>query len=367
MLAAGAYPPGRSPLLLCAVPAVLHILPHRGGGAEVYIDLLAGAPDFRHERVALSSRRTLPGALPSIVARWPGIARRSSSADLLHVHGDVAAALSVPLLRRPGVITTHGLHLLRRLEGPVRPAFVVALRAAVARSRVTICTSELERRELEEVLAPELHERLEVIVNGVRAAADVNAAERAVVRASLALDEQDVLFLFVGELEERKGPLTAARAARSVRAQGRPIVLALAGEGPLGGELADLEGEPVRVLGYRRDVPSLLSAADAFVLPSSREGLSMALLEAMAHGVPAIVCDGSGNPQAVGEAGIVAPFGDERALAEAFARLIDDPALRARLGALARGRVRDEFGVETFLRRTELVYERALAAGARAR
>ena len=76
------------------------------------------------------------------------------------------------------------------------------------------------------------------------------------------------------------------------------------------------------------------------MLPSRREGLSFAVLEAMGHGLAMVVADGAGNPEAVGDAGLVLPAGDERAFADALARLAADAALRASLGAAARARVR---------------------------
>ncbi|HYM45159.1 MAG TPA: glycosyltransferase family 4 protein [Solirubrobacteraceae bacterium] len=343
------------------MPSVLHVLPHPGGGGETYVDLLDRMPTYDHRRVALSPSPSPLRAVPAIVHRWPGIARQAAAADLTHVHGDVAAALSGPLLRRrPGVITSHGLSRLRRIEGPARRVFVGSLQAAVASARVTICTSQAELQELSALLPLAVHERLAVVFNGVPAPPAPSAQRRTATRAGLDVGEQEVLFLFVGGLEASKGPLAAVAAVQAAREQGLPAVLALAGDGPLATGVAAAEGPAVRPLGFRSDVQLLLEAADAFVLPSAREGLSFALLEAMAWGLPAIVCDGSGNPEAVGDAGLVAPLGEPQALAEAVSRLTADGALRARLGAAARDRAAREFGVERFLDQTRAVYERAL-------
>ena len=76
----------------------------------------------------------------------------------------------------------------------------------------------------------------------------------------------------------------------------------------------------------------LLAAADAFVMPSEREGLSLAVLEAMGRGLPVVVSDGAGNPEAVGDAGIVVPLGDVSALAAALAPAGRRPASCARAG-----------------------------------
>jgi glycosyltransferase involved in cell wall biosynthesis len=343
------------------MPSVLHVLPHPGGGGEIYVDLLSGMPTYDHRRVALSPGPSPLRALPAIIHRRPGIARQAAVADLVHVHGDVTAALSGPLLRRcPGVITSHGLSRLRRIGRFARPVFVGALRTAVTSARVTICTSEAEREELSALLPPAMHDRLVVVFNGVPMPPAPSLDRRVATRSGLGVGEDDVLFLFVGGLEPSKDPLAAIAAVQAACEQSLPAVLALAGDGPLAGLVARAEGPAVRPLGFRSDVQLLLEAADVFVLPSAREGQSFALLEAMAWGLPPIVCDGSGNPEAVGDAGLVVPLDEPRALAEAFTRLTADGALRARLGAAARDRAAREFGVERFLDQTRAVYERAL-------
>jgi glycosyltransferase involved in cell wall biosynthesis len=97
------------------------------------------------------------------------------------------------------------------------------------------------------------------------------------------------------------------------------------------------------------------------VLPSAREGLAMAALEAMAHGVATVVSDGPGNPEAVGEAGVVAPVGEVAAWTDVLVELAADAERRARLGAAARARVAAEFGVERFRAGVAAAYDAALA------
>ena len=86
----------------------------------------------------------------------------------------------------------------------------------------------------------------------------------------------------------------------------------------------------------------------------------MAALEAMAHGVATVVSDAPGNPEAVGDAGVVAPVGDLEAWTDALVRLTADPDERARLGAAARARVAHEFSVERFLSGIGHAYDSAL-------
>ncbi len=119
----------------------------------------------------------------------------------------------------------------------------------------------------------------------------------------------------------------------------------LCGQGPFEGELrrqaqaAGLE-QQVEFAGLvpYADVPARLREADVFVLPSLREGMPLAVLEAMASGVPVVASTVGGIPDVVrdGANGVLVPPGDPGALRDAIARLAADPGLRLRLGAAAR-------------------------------
>ena len=104
----------------------------------------------------------------------------------------------------------------------------------------------------------------------------------------------------------------------------------------------------VHFLGSRRDVPDLLNAMDIFVLPSYSEGVSLALLEAMAAGLPVIATAVGGLPEVVedGATGLLIPPRDAAALARALTRLLADPAWAKTLGDQARLHVREHFSLE---------------------
>lgn len=344
--------------------AVLHLLPHRGGGAETYIDMLESLDGYDHRRLALSATRSPLLAPPSIAVRFARIAKAARAADLVHVHGDAAALLALPLLALgPATWTTHGLHLLRRSAGVQRRALDRGLAAVVRHSAVTICTSTEEADELGALLSPEATRRLLVVSNGVAMPPAADPAERAETRRLLGLGEGTCAVLFLGQLEDRKDPLTAARAALTAREHGSDVVLLVAGEGPLEAELRRLEGSAVKVLGFRNDTERLFDAADVFVLPSAREGLSFALLEAMSHALPPVVSDGAGNTEVVGDAGRVFPFANAPALAEALGELARGADERRRLGERARARVEANYGADDFRQGVARAYGIALARG----
>lgn len=336
---------------------VLHVLRHPGGGAETYIDLLEGLDGYRHERIAFSSSRSRYRSAALMPLRWPKIARAARQAGLVHAHGDTAATLASPMLRgRPSVITTHGLHWFRRRRHGSTSRR--ALNAAVAAASATICTSAAERDELRAVLQPEAAERLVVVPNGVLLPPAPDASDRERARAKLGIAPDALVALFAGRLEARKEPLLAVDSALMARAAGTPIQLLVAGAGPLGPEVVARSGPAVRAMGHIPDLTPLFAACDMFVLPSIREGMSMALLEAMAHGRAVVVADSPGNAEAVGEAGLITEQGAP-AFADAMGRLAD-PALREGLATAGRERIAGELNVDRFLARTRDVYERAL-------
>jgi glycosyltransferase involved in cell wall biosynthesis len=343
------------------MPTVLHVLPHPGGGAETYIDLLEGMQGFEHRRVALSATRSRRRGICSVISRRREVRRLAHEADLVHVHGDMAAMLVAPGLRdRPLLITTHGLHRLRRSTGIVGRLVRRRLRQAVAASAATICIARDERDDLAAALPRSLHDRLVVVPNGVAVAPPADPERRGRARESLGLAEGEVAALFVGQLEERKDPLGAISAVGRARDRGARLVLLIAGGGPLEREVAAHAGPAVRPLGHRDDLEELFAAADLFLLPSHREGMSFALLEAMAYGLAAVVADGTGNVETVGEAGVVFPAGDLEAMSERLFDLSEDADSRNRLGNAARERIRNELSIGRFLEGTREQYEAAL-------
>jgi glycosyltransferase involved in cell wall biosynthesis len=108
------------------------------------------------------------------------------------------------------------------------------------------------------------------------------------------------------------------------------------------------------MLGYRHDVPRWLQAADIFALPSHFEGLPMSVIEAMLTGLPVVATDISGCREQVvtGETGYLVPPMQVSGLADALARLADDPGLRHRMGAAGLARAKSLFTEQVVVDRT---------------
>ena len=162
-------------------------------------------------------------------------------------------------------------------------------------------------------------------------------------------------FLFVGRLLRDKGIadfVDAARALRALRVDGDRFGFRVAGfldENPSGITRSELDhwtnSGTVEWLGRLDDVRPALEACTVFVLPSHREGMPMAALEAMATGRAVVTCDVAGCRETVvdGESGILVPPRAPAALAVAMEQFLEDPGLAARMGRAARVRAEREF------------------------
>ena len=199
--------------------------------------------------------------------------------------------------------------------------------------------------------------RLHIVLNGVQ---PVRASGQAF-HALLGLPEDIVIIAGVGGLEHRKGWDTLLRAMRLLP---QNVHAAIAGAGPDDYALRSFAAglgvdQRVHWLGFRRDVPDLLSASKVFVLPSRQEGMAVAMLEAMSAGVPVVATAGSGTEEALSArqgrpaAGWIVPMDEPAALAAAVSSAIADRSDRT---VEARWRAEHWFSID----RMAADYERVL-------
>jgi glycosyltransferase involved in cell wall biosynthesis len=189
-------------------------------------------------------------------------------------------------------------------------------------------------------------------------------------RAALGLDPQRPVVGTIGRLEDRKGHDQLLRAAGTMLAggNGRRPQIVIVGDGPLREKLqAQAESlgvaDSVRFAGTVADVRPSLAAMDVFVLPSHAEGMSNALMEAMAAARPVVATAVGGNTEVVvdGKTGVLIPPADPMAIADAIAALLRDPARAAGLGAAAREFVTQRFGARARVAELEQLYQERLA------
>lgn len=319
----------------------------------------AGVPVRRlgfHRRAAGPLRMTRGNA--AAFGRLVRLLRRGRP-DVLHAflpHGHAVAAPAARLARVPVLVAgRRGLADGRRGRPLVRAAEAAA---TLLTDHVSANSAAVARDALREpAIRPGM---VGVIPNGL--AAD---AFRPAVPAEV--DTALPVVLCVANLIAYKGHRHLLDAMAVLRARGTPCTLLLAGDGPerdaLRAQAARLAVD-VRLLGARRDVPALLARADAVVLASLEEGMSNALMEAMAAGRPVVATAVGGTAELLGGGpeprGVLVPPGDPRALADGIARVLADPGAAARMAARARRWCRAHLGVETMVDRHVELYTRLL-------
>lgn len=191
----------------------------------------------------------------------------------------------------------------------------------------------------------------------------VSPGVREQARSELGVGENEIAVGSTGALTRQKGFNYLIEAVPLVLRSRPEVRFFIGGEGQSEADLIrqrDEAGLTDRVvfLGFRDDIPELLSAFDIFVLPSIYEGLPVSLVEAMAAGLPIVTTDVDGNCEAIGpdEAGIAVEPGNPPALAGALLQLIAGPELRRRMGNRGRRRAAELFDVRVMVARYEEIY-----------
>jgi glycosyltransferase involved in cell wall biosynthesis len=328
-------------------------------------ETLDGIPVFRHhtlwEGFGVRGLRTASGYLYMATLAWH-LWRTRRTYDVIHVHGmNYHSAVAVRmgrLGRRPTItkVANSGaasdvdkMRLGRQLRG------ARFLLAEAGRSDRFVALNPAVVEELRAIGVPPA--RIVSLPNGV-------ALEGVAPRPDHALAGVATV-VYVGRLHPQKGLETLIEAVGLVNRRSPASLRAvLIGEGP---DRADLEaqverlglGEWVTLPGERQDVGECLRSADAFVLPSHAEGLSNALLEAMAHGLPVVVSNVPGNVDVVDHDvnGLIFPVGDADTLADRLAWLATDEAARDRLGQAARATVEAEYDLDLVVDSYVALYE----------
>ncbi|MEV0647460.1 glycosyltransferase family 4 protein [Phytomonospora sp. NPDC050363] len=287
------------------------------GARFVPVEISAGLDPVADARATRRLRKALRG---------PG---GSIAADLVHAHG-MRAGLVARASRPVGVPLVVTWHNVLMAEGP-KARILGAAETLVARGAdLSLCVSDdLVTRVLKlggqdvrfaPIPAPFLPET-------TRTADDV--------RAELGdSDRRRPLILAIGRLHPQKGHAVLIDAAAALADRDPKPLFVIAGEGPQRAELAERverTGAPVRFLGHRADIADLLAAADIVASTSQWEGYPLFAQEALRSGTPLVATRVGGVPAVVGEAASLVPPDDPEAVAEAIAKLLDDPEARERL------------------------------------
>lgn len=287
--------------------------------------------------------------------------------DIVHTHKYKDTILAAPVAHWSGVP-----HVVRTVHGLTEPfsgvqawkmAFYESVERRVQQQYVRTLlavSSEIERR-LRRTGAADVV----CIRNGIEVNAMPSRSMRSATRKTFGVTDDVCLIGSVGRLTPVKGFPHLIKAVQILSAQGLRVTLWLVGDGTLNKELRRLAqdsgiAERVVMLGHREDTYELLQAMDMFVLPSLHEGIPMALLEAMAAGLPVIATGVGGIPEVIEDhvSGILVEPGDACGLALTCRRLMHDAELSERLGQAARARIEERFSSRTMAAEVANVYRR---------
>jgi glycosyltransferase involved in cell wall biosynthesis len=215
-----------------------------------------------------------------------------------------------------------------------------------------IAVSDEVRESIIRQIGP-IQDKVITIPNGVDVRRYKPSVDKETIRRQLGIELDSRLMVTVGRLTTQKGHRHLITAAATVVSRYPDAHFLFIGEGELQETLqaqAKALGisEHIHFLGIRNDVPDILAVADLFVLPSLWEGLSIALLEAMASGKPIVATAVSGTTQVLipGKTGLVVPPRDSRALADAITQLLSDPVRAQAMGRVAKQHVKMNFSAQ---------------------
>jgi len=360
---------------------VLHLSSTSGpGGAEMIVKRLASSLDPGRFRSVVclfrpgwlydaSKAQGIPtsviginGAFDLRWARAFAAHIRKERVSVIHAHEFTANAygsLVGQILGIPVIATVHGKNyfaeqLKRRL----------AYRFASRVSRMVAVSQDLKQFIVRQAGVAE--HRVNVIYNGTDIAGLAPTDQLRAIRADLRLDEYDHVIGSVGSLYPVKGQIHLINALPEIVRACPKTVLLLVGQGELEQvlkvEVAKRNVDAhVRFLGFRSDVPALLSLFDVFVLPSLSEGLSMALLEAMAAGKPVVATNVGGNPELVvdGDTGFLIDAESPESISNRVVQVLRDKQRAGRMGDSGRRRAQDKFSFRAMVDRYQKCYEQA--------
>jgi glycosyltransferase involved in cell wall biosynthesis len=335
------------------------VVGHVGSGEEDWFELREPelATDPRIIRVPTFGR-TIDPVRDLITLRSLTRVLRELDPDVVNTHTAKAGLLGRIAARRAGVPevvhTFHGHTLHGYFSAPVTALFVRIERALARRTSLLIAVGARVRDELVAV-GVGTPTRYALLPPGVP---EVTPMDRTDARAQLDLPADAAIVTFVGRLTAVKRPDRFLAMAELVAAARPDAVHLVAGDGEL---RAELEARPreadVRFLGWRGDVSALYAASDVVVVTSDNEGMPVTLIEASMAGCACVTTDVGSAAEVVidGRTGRVVPA-DPAALAAAVLSIIDDPAVRDRMGRMAHEHAMQHFSAEALITQASQLY-----------
>lgn len=294
---------------------------------------------------------------------------RTEGIDIIHAHGSRAASnllWSAHRLRKPMIYTVHGWSF-HQDQNPITYRLRAISEKIICRlSQRVICVSESNKQSGISTfgLCPS---KCDVIENGVNLNRFTPNGTFRPIRKELGIRDSDYVVALIARITLQKAPIDFLKAIEKAHQRNGNIKGLLMGEGDMSEEVEQyirshrLEKSVFRSP-FRTDIPDVLNAIDCYCLPSLWEGLSIALLEAMAMKKPVVVTPTDGTTEIIrdGHNGLIVPFRDSEQLAEAFTYMYDHADKAREMGERAHALVKERFDSQRVSNAVHNIYKAML-------
>ena len=290
--------------------------------------------------------------------------------SIVHCHtpvGGVIARLAAKKFRKKGCKVIYTVHGLQFYKGAPKKDWMIYYPVEKFLSRYANAIITINHEDYQ-LVSEKFHNKKTYYIPGV--GVDLNKygtvlVDRKMKRQELGLSDKDILVLSVGELNDNKNHRIVIEAIQQLKNE--HIKYLIVGEGPLEEPIQQMINEAglreqIRLLGVRKDVAELLRCADVFAHPSKREGLSVALMEALASGKAVFCSRIRGNVDLIddGKGGCLCDTYDVDSYAEAIGRLAEDPKLRLNMGMYNQEKIQG-FSLEVVDKKMRSIYQEVVS------
>lgn len=333
----------------------------RRRGYSCHLVVQPGSPLFDRARGAGLS--VLPLRMRGELDVW-GILRlallmRRRKCQLIHTHDAHSTALGAAAARLAGVPLRV---VSRRVDFPLQPNAFSRWKYTRGVDCIVAISEGVKKVLVKGGIDPKV---IRVVPSGIDFSVYVEVQKSDYLRRELSFAPDDFLVGIVAHLADHKGHRYLIKASKILKDIAPKVKVIIVGEGPLRMEL-DRLAKGVRVedivffLGFRKDVPQILSSLDLFVLSSYLEGMGSSLLDAMACRLPVVATRVGGIPEVViqGETGLLVPPRRPESLARAIFKLYTDRELACRLGQKGFEVVHRKYSAESMAQKIIRIYER---------
>jgi glycosyltransferase involved in cell wall biosynthesis len=262
--------------------------------------------------------------------------------------------------------TIHNVKFFHVHKPLIRRMYETLYRLGANRVSGIIAVSDEVRSSIIRRIGP-VQKKISTIYNGVDVSEYEHISGSEIVKKSLGLNQDELVISTVATLTTQKGHKYLIDAASTIVSRYPNVIFCFIGDGPLKKQLQTRVrslnlSEKIRFLGNQTEIPEILGASDFFVLPSLWEGLSIALLEAMAAAKPIVATSVSGTQLVMipNKTGIVVKPGDSSQLATAIIKLISNPIMAKNMGITARKRAIEAFSAQKQAKDHMVLYRRLI-------